>query len=207
MFSFFRHHHIQKSIYSSIEQSKDKSDPVLGTATIKLRAEKNSTEDTWIEAKLIFVRNRNSKTDAWLALLSTELEIDVEEIIRIYGKRWDIEVFFKMCKSHLALGKEYQGRSYYAQVSTTAIVFLRYMMIAESVRIDCDQKTWGEIFFRFCDEVKDIQYAESVKLLVNALIDILRESPVLTSEQVDEIIEQFLKVLPKYIKTGLRLSA
>jgi hypothetical protein len=174
-----------KSIYSSIEQSKDKSDPVIGTATIKLRAEKNSDEETWIEGKLIFVKNKNSKTDTWLALLSTDLEIDAEETIRIYGKRWDIEVFFKMCKSHLALGKEYQGRSYDAQVSTTAIVFLRYMMIAESVRKDCDQRTWGEIFFRFCDEVKDIQYTESVKLLVNALIDILRESPVLTSSQVD----------------------
>ncbi|ETA81243.1 hypothetical protein T472_0207945, partial [Youngiibacter fragilis 232.1] len=91
--------------------------------------------------------------------------------------------------------------------STTAIVFLRYMMIAESVRKDCDQRTWGEIFFRFCDEVKDIQYTESVKLLVNALIDILRKSPVLTSEQVDELIEQFLKVLPKCIQTGLRLSS
>lgn len=196
-----------KSIYSSIGHSKDNSDPVLGTAKVKLRAEKESSEDKWIEAKLIFVKNKNSKTDSWLALLSTDLEIDAEETIRIYGKRWDIEVFFKMCKSHLALGKEYQGRSYDAQVSTTAIVFLRYMMIAESVRKDCDQRTWGEIFFRFCDEVKDIQYTESVKLLVNALIDILRESPVLTSEQVDELIEQFLKVLPKCIQTGLRLSS
>lgn len=196
-----------KSIYSSIEQSKDKSDPVLGTATIKLRAQKDSTEEAWIEAKLIFVRNRNSKSDAWLALLSTDLEIDAEETIRIYGKRWDIEVFFKMCKSHLALGKEYQGRSYDGQVSTTAIVFLRYMMIAESVRMDCDDRTWGEMFFRFCDEVKDIHYTDAVKLLVNALIDLLRESPVLTSEQADELIEKFLKLLPKCIKTGLGLSA
>ena len=36
--------------------------------------------------------------------------ISDEEILRIYGKRWDIEVFFKMCKSYLALSKEFQGR-------------------------------------------------------------------------------------------------
>ncbi len=29
-----------------------------------------------------------------------------EEIIRVYGKRWDIEVFFKICKSCLKLVKE-----------------------------------------------------------------------------------------------------
>ncbi|MCT3498964.1 IS4 family transposase, partial [Lactobacillus delbrueckii subsp. bulgaricus] len=27
------------------------------------------------------------------------MTIDENEIIRIYGKRWDIEVFFKTCKS------------------------------------------------------------------------------------------------------------
>ena len=194
-----------KSIYSQIEKSKD--NPIVGTANIMLRADKSSPEGTWIKARLVFVKNRNGKSDTWLALLSTDVEINAEETVRIYGKRWDIEVFFKMCKSHLALGKEYQGRSYDAQVSTTAIVFLRYMMIAESVRIDSDQKTWGEIFFRFCDEVSDIQYSESMKLLVNAMIDILRESPVLTSAQVDALIEQFLSVLPKYIQAGLRLSS
>jgi len=38
-----------------------------------------------------------------LALLSTDITIADEEIIRLYGKRWDIEVFFKMCKQHLKM--------------------------------------------------------------------------------------------------------
>ena len=40
-----------------------------------------------------------------------------EEIIRIYGKRWDIEVFFKACKSYLNLVKEYRGISYDAMTA------------------------------------------------------------------------------------------
>jgi hypothetical protein len=40
------------------------------------------------------------------------MTIDENEIIRIYGKRWDIEVFFKTCKSFLKLGTEYHGLSY-----------------------------------------------------------------------------------------------
>ena len=38
-----------------------------------------------------------------LALLSTDITIADEEMIRLYGKRWDIEVFFKMCKQHLKM--------------------------------------------------------------------------------------------------------
>jgi len=45
-------------------------------------------------------------------LLSTDISLDDQEIIRIYGKRWDIEVFFKMNKFYLKLAKEFQGRSY-----------------------------------------------------------------------------------------------
>ena len=39
------------------------------------------------------------------------------------------------------------------------------------------------------------------------MIDILRESPVLTSGQADALIKQFLNALPKYIQAGLRLSS
>jgi hypothetical protein len=46
--------------------------------------------------KIVFVRNRNGR--GWLALLSTATELPDDEVIRIYGKRWDIEVFFKMAK-------------------------------------------------------------------------------------------------------------
>lgn len=46
-----------------------------------------------VEVKIVFVKDRNSKN--WLAVLSTNTDIGDEEIIRIYGKRWDIEVFFR----------------------------------------------------------------------------------------------------------------
>jgi hypothetical protein len=41
--------------------------------------------------------------------------ISEEEVIRIYGKRWDIEVFFKVCKSYLKLSKGCNLLSYDAR--------------------------------------------------------------------------------------------
>ena len=47
-----------------------------------------------IPAKVVYVRNRNKRKE-YLCLISTDTTLDENEIIRIYGKRWDIEVFFQ----------------------------------------------------------------------------------------------------------------
>ena len=49
-----------------------------------------------IPAKVVYVRNRNKRKE-YLCIISTDTELDENEIIRIYGKRWDIEVFFFFC--------------------------------------------------------------------------------------------------------------
>lgn len=55
-----------------------------------------------VRARIVFVRDRN-RSKQWLALLCTDIHLTEEEIVRIYGKRWDIELFFKMNKSYLRL--------------------------------------------------------------------------------------------------------
>ena len=60
-----------------------------------------------VAAKIVFVRDRSKKS--WLGILSTDTELSDEEIVRLYGRRWDIEVFFKMSKSFLNLAKECQS--------------------------------------------------------------------------------------------------
>ena len=82
-----------------------------------------------IPAKVVYVRNRNKRKE-YLCLISTDVNLDENEIIRIYGKRWDIEVFFKVCKSYLNLSKECNSLSYDAMTAHTAVVFTRYMMLS-----------------------------------------------------------------------------
>lgn len=69
---------------------------ILGSVQVAL--------DNGIPAKILFIRNRNKRSE-WVAILSTDTTLDNEEIIRIYGMRWDIEVFFKCNKSLLQLEK------------------------------------------------------------------------------------------------------
>ena len=64
-----------------------------------------------IPAKIVCVRNKKNRKD-WIAFICTNPELSEEEIIRIYGKRWQIEVFFKTCKSYLQLLTECHSLSY-----------------------------------------------------------------------------------------------
>lgn len=176
---------------------------VIGSALVKLREARDSTE--LIDASIIFVRDH--RTDKWLAILSTDTELDAEEVVRIYGKRWDIEVFFKVCKHHLALAKEFQGRSYDMQVAHTTIVFLRYAMLAIEPRKTNDERTIGDLFYYLREELADIKLSYSLILLVNTLRDILNDMPMISETVANNIMDAFLDALPHPLKQKLLLSA
>ncbi|MBF0556761.1 MAG: transposase, partial [Nitrospirae bacterium] len=124
----------------------------------------------------------------WLAILSTDVTIDDEEVVRIYGKRWDIEVFFKMCKSHLQLAKEFQGRSYDAMVAHTTIVCCRYIMLAMEKRNSEDNRTIGELFYLCCDEVQDIKFSTTLQLLLEMLVEHLRKNKIAPNDAIQVFI-------------------
>lgn len=191
-----------KQIYAQAGfASKDHG--VIGSVLVKLREDRDSTE--LVDARIVFVRDRRS--DNWLAILSTDTELDADEVVRIYGKRWDIEVFFKVCKHHLALAKEFQGRSYDMQVAHTTIVFLRYAMLAIESRKANDERTIGDLFYYLREELADIKLSHSLMLLVNTLRDILNDMPTISETMANDIMDTFLNALPHPLKQKLLLSA
>ena len=105
-----------------------------------------------IPAKVVYVRNRNKRKE-YLCLISTDVNLDENEILRIYGKHWDIEVFFKVCKSYLNLSRECNSLSYDAMTTHNAVVFTRYMMLSLESRESNDNRSLGELFLYFSDEM------------------------------------------------------
>jgi len=140
-----------KAIYRKLKKCRGRA-KILASAMVTLKG--------GLPAKLVFVRDKRKKD--WLALISTNLELPNEDIVRIYGKRWDIEVFFKMAKQHLKLAKEIQCRDFDALVAHTSIVFMRYMFLTYQNRIETDHRTFGELFYACCEEVSDISFIESL---------------------------------------------
>jgi hypothetical protein len=152
--------------------------------------------------KIVFVRNRNKKRD-WLAILSTDCTLCDEEIVRIYGMRWQIETFFKVTKSYLQLGKEFQGRSYDMLVSHTTIVFARYLLLSWQTRQHNDAKTIGGMFYLFCDEVKDMDLKTALQQLWQFIQLFLQKEQSPDSDPVLCQLGQWIATLPNYIKACL----
>lgn len=110
----------------------------------------------------------------WLALLSTDIHLLDEDIVRIYAKRWEIEVFFKMARQHLKLAKEIQCRDYDALFAHTSLVFMRYMFLAYQCRIETDHRPFGDLFYFCCDEVSDNSFTQALHRILTQAVDQLK---------------------------------
>lgn len=162
----------------------------------------NTTMVNGVAVKVVFVRNRNKKSD-WLAILSTDCTLTEKEIVRIYGMRWDIEVFFKTTKSLLKLQKEFQGRSFDLLISHTTIVFSRYILLSWQNRCHNDNRTLGGIFYEFCDEIKELDWAVALQELIDIFEDVLKQTNRKVNKLIKNQLQQWIAGLPNYIKAYL----
>ena len=194
-------------LYKRAKSRFEKKD-IPSSVLVQVDGGKNSPETSSIAARVVFVRNRNAGAKReWLALLSTDVTMPDEEIVRIYGKRWSIEVFFKACKSMLRLAKEFQTRSYSSLVAHTSIVFLRYMMLSFEMRSSADNRAYGELFYENCEEMEDISFGVALQLLLQLLKEWLENGMTLTGRVLEELFTAFLEKTPSYLRKKLGVSA
>ena len=184
-----------KEIYSRNKKCRGKSKYLLSACVMV-------GKENPIPAKIVCVRNKANRKDR-LAFICTDTTLSEEEIIRIYGKRWQIEVFFKTCKSTLNLIGECHSLSYDALTAHVAIVLTGYMLIAIKQRQNEDKRTLGELFFFLVDEMADITFSRSFSILMDALISSLQEILKLSDEQLTSFTADFEARLPKYLRNAL----
>ena len=177
------------TIYNKNKKRRGRSKYLLSVMVEVVKDEKI------IPAKVVHVRNRNKRKE-YLCLISTDTSLSEDEIIRIYGKRWDTEVFFKVCKSYLNLSKECNSLSYDAITAHTAVVFTRYMMLSLESRESNDSRSLGEIFLYFTDEMSDITWIQVFQMLLQMFQNILVDELELSEEKLDELVDAFMNAIP-----------
>lgn len=160
-------------------------------------------KDNAIPARIVCVRNRNKRKD-WIAFISTDASLAPEEILRIYGKRWDIEVFFKACKTMLHLSSECHSLSYDALNAHVSLVFTRYMLLSLQKRRNEDDRTIGELFLLMVDELADTTFAHAMQLIMDAMLQTVMEQFGLSDEQLLVFSQQFFDRLPASYKRFLQ---
>ena len=156
-----------------------------------------------IPAKVVYVRNRNKRKE-YLCLISTDVNLDENEIIRIYGKRWDIEVFFKVCKSYLNLSRECNSLSYDANDCAYHSCFHPiYDAVTGKPGIN-DNRSLGELFYTFLTKCLISHGYRLFRSLLQMFRTMLSDNTELSDEKIDELANVFMDALPALLKTKLQ---
>ena len=186
-----------EKIYKGFRKKRGKAN-IKGSQIVKIKH-----EDKFLEVKIVFVRNRNKKR-SWLAILSTDITLSDEDVVRIYGKRWDIEVFFKMCKHCLNLCNEVELRSFDGLIAHISIVQIRHIFLTVEQRMSADSKTFGGVFMEFIDEMKDITIVDALTRILGLVFEKLRAIPETSKKILDELIQIFMGLI--FEKFGIQIE-
>lgn len=91
--------------------------------------------------KIVFIKT----TDNLIPIVSTDLELNDEEIIEIYKRRWDIEQGYKELREHFGFGQE-ENRIYEALIARMTLSLFAYNIVSYINRISHEPKTIGGLF-------------------------------------------------------------
>jgi hypothetical protein len=75
------------ALYKMIRKRRGRA-RILGSVVVETAGHKQ-------KVKVVFIRHYHKRN--WLAIISTKIDLSAEEIVRIYGKRWDIDIFQPYC--------------------------------------------------------------------------------------------------------------
>lgn len=184
------------TLYSRVKKRPGKA-KILASVIVETKHEQ--------KVKIVFVRHRHKRD--WLAILSTDINLPDKEIVRIYGKRWDIEVFFKMMKHYLNLEKEVQLRDYDGIIGHITISMMRYIFLACEQRRHDDPRTLGSLFLACSEEIKDLSLIDALQRLLSLAFDKIRSSGEFAEDVIIAMVDAIMSAAVDFIQTIRSLSA
>ena len=88
----------------------------------------------------------------------------------------------------------------------TAVVFTRYMMLSLESREGNDNRSLGELFLYFSDEMSDITWIQAFQMLLQMFRTILNNNTELSDDKIDELVDTFMNTLPALLKAQLQAA-
>jgi hypothetical protein len=143
--------------------------------------------------KLVYVTKRG-QSDQYLVLATTKLSLKPDEIIQMYGRRWQIECFFKVAKQYLQFDQT-QIQSYDGLCGHLAMVLMGYDILALAARENKDERTLGDLFYDYGRPMPDIDVAKALNWLLETITG-LGKKFAMEAAVLDAIFDEFIKALP-----------
>ena len=153
-----------KSLYSKLLRDGllNTKKEILGSVEVRSKKEN-------IPLKIVFVRNRND-INRYICLLSTDISLTEEEIIRTYARRWSIEVSFYNQKQFLRL-ESCSANQYSSIIAHTTMVCVCTMMLEFIRRYEKDVRSFGAVFESCAEQLEEIHLNIALDTLMNTFMD------------------------------------
>lgn len=194
----YRHRHYDiKGLYNRLAASKmTKKNHYLYSSVVTAHYEEQN-----FPLRLVFVSKRGSRSN-YLVLATTQIKLRPEEIIQLYGRRWQIETYFKTAKQFLSLIKS-QIQNYDGQCGYIASTAIAYDLLAWQERESCDNKTFGDLFYLMNDSLPDIKFIDALVYLLNEL----KKIKGIEQEKLERAVDNFMALLPQFMQNALEVAA
>jgi len=196
-----------KSLYNIFKRRMTKVQGGLFRG-IAIEVELNvGTEDApdWRTVQLIMSRpTHNRNKNGWIACVCTDLEADMEKVLRVYSLRWSIEVFFKECKQNLGWLNNQSGNyvGTYASMHLSTIRFILFQHAA---------LTGGcglcEIRRRTCNQLVELNYLGRIwPVLMDLVFGILDDLGQKYGSVTNEIAQDLRSKLDDFIEQAFQIA-
>lgn len=173
-----------KEIYSRNKKRRGKSRYLLSVNAIVTDSEGGGIPE------LVYARNHSNRKD-WVCFVCTDTAMSEKE--------------FKITKSYLKLRTECHSTSYDAITSHMVIVAIRYMILAVERFKNSDNRSIEELFYNVQREIVNEFMDCAIVLMVDTLLDSIREYYNASEVQVAELVCLFISKLPENWKNRFQV--
>ncbi|WP_270344756.1 transposase [Ligilactobacillus agilis] len=170
----------------------------------RLRSEKRSPKATYQYSCVVKSDSGiQRKANNYLVLATTKVSLHPDEIIQLYGRRWQIETYFKAAKQYLRFDKT-QVQNYDGLCGHLAIVMMTYDLLAWQERQEKDERTIGDLFYIMGEAMPDLSLTDVLVWFIKLLNQLVESEPVAPIKQLNETVDKFISSLPQSIAFQLQ---
>ena len=88
----------------------------------------------------------------------------------------------------------------------TAVVFTRYMMLSVENRESNDERSLGELFIYFSDEMSDITSIPAFQLLLQMFRSLFADTTNIADKEINKLVDAFMDAIPALLKSKLQAT-
>ena len=100
----------------------------------------------------------------WKAILSTDLNLSEEEVLKIYLRRWSIECIFKEVKQYFGYDQS-KSSKYCAMVADLTIRYMFYNMLCYKKHKD-EYASMEQLLIEFCEQLEETFLTNFINIII-----------------------------------------